>query len=506
MKSSLTLLFLLGAVLFGQAQIATVQGSSLQYPDRAFKVYEQINYLTGQQKLLVEGRIDEYGAFSFELPVSVTTGLTMRVEGVTANLFVQPDKTYVVTLLGIQANKVRRLTDNQVAFEFEEATSEGNVNVVLASIDRQVQNFSRAQAVDLTYRDAANAVTFKGRTPQRGKLAPQPIEKPDTMLNVSRDLLNNIDAFKRKMVGLFAKNTDDPFVKSYVELCIAGLELQAGKKRWDVYYEYLHEKEVLRRNPEYARFANQFYGGLFLDSFSRSDYRYSKAVNSIKDAKGIITALQSDLYMDDPNLAHVAMLINLQEVYFRKGWGRGAIESILESAAQSPDFKDFNQDFQYLADNIGSGLKGSRLPDFKMLDQNGELVNWSDFEKKYVYVGFFTSWSRDSYNEMQLLGKFKIKYGSDVKFVSINLDSQYENFTDFVTTNNSFDWTILYGPSNDDVYDMFSIHAVPTYVLIDPNGNIMYDYTRKPSEGINLEFDKIKAQKNKPGKLKVWDD
>ena len=260
MKSSLTLLFLLGAVLFGQAQIATVQGSSLQYPDRAFKVYEQINYLTGQQKLLVEGRIDEYGAFSFELPVSVTTGLTMRVEGVTANLFVQPDKTYVVTLLGIQANKVRRLTDNQVAFEFEEATSEGNVNVVLASIDRQVQNFSRAQAVDLTYRDAANAVTFKGRTPQRGKLAPQPIEKPDTMLNVSRDLLNNIDAFKRKMVGLFAKNTDDPFVKSYVELCIAGLELQAGKKRWDVYYEYLHEKEVLRRNPEYARFANQFYG------------------------------------------------------------------------------------------------------------------------------------------------------------------------------------------------------------------------------------------------------
>jgi hypothetical protein len=506
MKSSLSILIFLGLTLLGQSQIATVEGRASVYRDQPFKIFEQINHLTGQEKLIVHGRIDEGGNFSFELPLTETKGLRMQVGGLEANLFVQPDKHYQVTLPRISKKAGRKLNDNQVAFQFGKETSEPNINSILANLDREVQDFSLDQAVDLSYRDAAKAVTFRGRKPERGKTAPKPIEKPDTLINVSKEMLAKIDAFGRRMEITNAVAMEDPFVKGYLDYCIAGLQLQAGKKKWEVYYKYLHESEVFRDNPEYARFANQFYGGLFIDAFSSGDYRYSKAINSLKDPHELMVQLGTDLYLDDPNIAQVAMLVNLQEVYFKRGWNRQAIETILQIAAQDPEFKDFNQDFEFVAEHIGSGLKGSKVPNFKMLDQNSQFFHRGDLGQKYLYIGFFTSWSSESYKEMQLLHKYRIKYGRDIEFISISMDDKFEDFTDFVVENSGLDWIFLYGPSYDALRDVFSIHTVPTYILLAPDGTIMYDYTRKPSEGINLEFDKLQRKTNRPDKIKVWDD
>ena len=174
--------------------------------------------------------------------------------------------------------------------------------------------------------------------------------------------------------------------------------------------------------------------------------------------------------------------------------------------AQDPEFKDFNQDFEFVAEHIGSGLKGSKVPNFKMLDQNSQFFHRGDLGQKYLYIGFFTSWSSESYKEMQLLHKYRVKYGKDIEFISISMDDKFEDFTDFVVENSGLEWIFLYGPSYDALRDVFSIHTVPTYILLAPDGTIMYDYTRKPSEGINLEFDKLQRKLNRPDKIKVWED
>lgn len=482
------------------AQRATFKMAAPDYRDRPVRILEVVNFISGETRLIQEGQVDMKGYFNGELAVSKSTPFILSIDGVSANLIVQNGAHYSFTFPKVDVSKGRKLTDNQVTLIFEKGTETRNINAVLGGFDKRVEEFSLQQAIDVSYRDAGSGIGYRR--------ARMDIEENvgDTIAPVTRDMLAELNLFENKVMAIYADYMSDPFIENYIRYSVAGLELQAGKKRWEIYYEYLHESDLLRDNPEYARFLGQFYGGLFVNSAASGDYRYMKAVNSLKDADEVLVQLSTDLYMDDPNMAMAAMLINLQEVYPKKGWNRSAIDLILNTGAKSERFKAFNQDFAYTAGKIGGGMKGYQLPNFKMLDPNQEIVHKGDFGGKYLYIGFFTSWSSDCYREMQLLKKMNVKYGREIEFISVSLDDNYEAFTDFVVANPGFDWQYLYGPSYNDVYDIFQIYSVPTFVLVAPDGRIMYDFTRSPSEGINLEFEKIMKRSKTTNKVKVWDD
>lgn len=115
---------------------------------------------------------------------------------------------------------------------------------------------------------------------------------------------------------------------------------------------------------------------------------------------------------------------------------------------------------------------------FVFYDIKGEKYTFDKFigNKKLGLIIFWASWCAPCIREIPLLKELYKKYGSNVSFVSLSVDT---NKKDWEKALNKYpiEWNNLAGfsESNTKVSDVFGINAVPVFLLVDNKGNIIED-------------------------------
>jgi hypothetical protein len=72
---------------------------------------------------------------------------------------------------------------------------------------------------------------------------------------------------------------------------------------------------------------------------------------------------------------------------------------------------------------------------------------------------------------MEIIKQFKENYGF-VNYISINLENNEEAYNNFIKSNLNYQWPICYPLNKQKIVDDFQLDHLPSYLLIDPNGNI----------------------------------
>jgi len=108
---------------------------------------------------------------------------------------------------------------------------------------------------------------------------------------------------------------------------------------------------------------------------------------------------------------------------------------------------------------------------FQLLDQDGSMVPFSDFEEEVVFVNFWATWCppciaempdiQDLYAEMEKEG---------VKFVLISLDDEFQKAKRFVEKKD-FNFPIYQLAS--PLPEVYESSAIPTTYVISPDGKIV---------------------------------
>lgn len=110
-------------------------------------------------------------------------------------------------------------------------------------------------------------------------------------------------------------------------------------------------------------------------------------------------------------------------------------------------------------------------PDISLPLLNGGVVELGDFAGKYVVLDFWATWCppcRASVGELQELTQ---KYPREkLILISISADRDEEEWKNFIARKN-MEW-MHYRDANGMVLRAFRVHALPTYILIDPEGII----------------------------------
>jgi hypothetical protein len=107
---------------------------------------------------------------------------------------------------------------------------------------------------------------------------------------------------------------------------------------------------------------------------------------------------------------------------------------------------------------------------------------------------------------MLLLNKLQEKYKGDIRFIAINMDQDIAALKNYIQENRDQDFTFLFAGNNPEIREIFNLKSLPFALMVDAEGNVMYDYTRLPSEGLNLDLDKLQAMmRSKPGG-NTWKD
>ena len=169
----------------------------------------------------------------------------------------------------------------------------------------------------------------------------------------------------------------------------------------------------------------------------------------------------------------------------------GAEEKYIEPFIK--DFKSTVTNPQYIneveevyneAKLIAPGSPSPKFVDYE--NHAGGKSSLDDFKGKYVYIDFWATWCGPCKAEIPYLKAIEEKFhGKNIAFVSISLDSEadYEAWKKMVVDLEATGIQLIADKEFDsDFVSAYRVSAIPRFVLLDHDGNIISSNARAPSD------------------------
>jgi len=128
--------------------------------------------------------------------------------------------------------------------------------------------------------------------------------------------------------------------------------------------------------------------------------------------------------------------------------------------------------------------KGQPAFNFEGHDLDGNLVKFSDFKGKYVYVDVWATWCSPCVYEIPFLKTLEADYHDrNIVFISYSIDSDEDAWLKYVPEN-ELGGVQLIGENawQSKMATEFKVRGVPTFMFFDPDGNIINTKMTRPSD------------------------
>lgn len=129
---------------------------------------------------------------------------------------------------------------------------------------------------------------------------------------------------------------------------------------------------------------------------------------------------------------------------------------------------------------------GNPSPKFNYENQKGGKTSLDNLKGKYIYIDLWATWCGPCREEIPFLQKVEESYkGRNIEFVSISIDAikDQAKWSKFVTEKQLGGIQLLADNEWKSKFIRdYGVHGVPTFILIDPNGNIISARAPKPSD------------------------
>lgn len=139
----------------------------------------------------------------------------------------------------------------------------------------------------------------------------------------------------------------------------------------------------------------------------------------------------------------------------------------------------------YAQKKVAEKMNGAISPSFNYENHKGGKTKLEDFKGKYVYIDVWATWCGPCRAEIPFLKKVEEKFhGKDIVFVSISVDTQkdHEKWKKFVT-DKELGGVQLFADNNwnSDFIKAFGINSIPRFILIGPDGKVIFADAPRPS-------------------------
>ena len=119
--------------------------------------------------------------------------------------------------------------------------------------------------------------------------------------------------------------------------------------------------------------------------------------------------------------------------------------------------------------------RGTAAPALEAPDTSGTMVSLAEMKGSYAVVDFWASWCRDCRAEAPTFHEMYDKYGKTVKFLSISMDDDAERWKTAII-DDGMEWTNvsqLVKWKDSEISKAWQVHWIPTFYVVDPDGNIL---------------------------------
>ncbi len=308
-------------------------------------------------------------------------------------------------------------------------------------------------------------------------LNPEPINAAENALKqkmtANNTMLASIPNFKRD-ANLFMN-----FFRKYIaidQMSLAGidsslLEIKAAK---------------LKKTSINIPFLKEYLTDLTNAYAARTLEKYDIAVDFLKQrhTAQFIAAEAIEKYVDDSFIKSMLYTEKINLELATNGLKNEAFVNFMVNNSNQ-GVKDFYKErLELLQANKAPDLNAPRKRAFEFLlhDSTGKEYRLDDFKGKMVFVDFWASWCAPCKAQIPHQKELEKKYaGKDLIFMSVSLDKSKEAWLKAVAEEDLHGYVLhAEGDFKNPLPRAYGVDAIPRYMLIDADGNIISDNMIKP--------------------------
>lgn len=459
--------FLLGSFLLLQTLIfaanTVIKGFAKDFNDSELSVYVYEDFITERKKKIGFTQLINDNAFTFKLDQQHIQKVELAIEDKTTWFFIEPGKVYNITLSYDPELNKKRIYDRVLSLKFN-FPAPNELNQLVAKFNRKYDDFITQNEALFIKRD--------------GSVTPK-IEEFEN--NITKEFQTYQHEFINNFIKYTLATTFNAIDVSYYKGDKKALD------KADIFMKYLQNQPVLYHNPEYMHFFKDFFKGEIKKlTLQLHGMDITKAINEQNSYDNLVKALAKYPFLENRELLQLFMINGLREIGKDKYFEQDNIVSILQYITDNSAFPEQ----KIIANNVIQKItyqklaKGSKAPNFTLPTVKNTMVSLGDFEGKYVYVNFWASWSIPALKEMKIIEKLYQKYKNKVAFVSICTDNDKDKIKELLKENPGYTWTFLQNKDRE-LMQAYEVRTLPTYILIDQQGNILRFPAPRP--GGNIE-------------------
>ena len=298
-----------------------------------------------------------------------------------------------------------------------------------------------------------------------------------------RSLKRAADAFKTKLYQLVNNNVD--YVEMYCHYSFATLDTAAGMKQTYMYEQYANN-ELYTENPEvYYNFIKQNYKGYFENTIAKPCFGDASAI--INEEYNCISILQKltacDSIIKNDSLRELLFVCGLQSAYYKREYKKPSIEMMLRYMALNSKFSSIKKIAKNIIAKISALNVGALAPEFALPNAQNDSIKLSSQKGKLVYLCFTNYSNVDWQTHLPILERLQLLYDKRFQIITITLGNDMKQMNALLKQK-KFSNEVLNGFDNFFLKSDYQIDALPKYIMIDADGDIIKTTNCSPIDGV----------------------
>ena len=121
---------------------------------------------------------------------------------------------------------------------------------------------------------------------------------------------------------------------------------------------------------------------------------------------------------------------------------------------------------------------------FDAEDRDGAAFSFTNYKSKYIYIDVWATWCIPCKKQIPYLEKLKKKYeGKSIDFISVSEDQSKDAWKKFINKSETTSDQFISNPNLEkSISKLYRIKYIPSFILIDPMGNIVSTNCYSPSD------------------------
>lgn len=458
MRKFFYILLLLSFHLLSFAKEVKVSGVEPTYAGMRLEMRCCTDQMVSCERILGVSDVDSTGAFSFTFDVTETMQAFIPSETSRGFIYLEPGSQYTVKMLPYRERTLNQKLDPYFAPDDYllkiVGLKHGDINAQLMEFEDAFDFYSRKH---LVY--GASVDSLKKSVSEIYELFPD-----------------------------FAPNR---FLSDYLDYrCMLLMNLAPNVDQAKIIAE-LNDKDIDDANPAFWDLFNT----LFADFIKQSAYDREQALTFSRiieegNVKMYFLTIKNRYGITNPMLRELVAIKWLYDLLNSNEYDRTKVFELLRNVGGVIQCQSNRDLLAEILNGASSNLPGMEAPDFSAVSVDGRSHNLSEFKGHYIYLNFGNSFVDQTQKDLNVLTRFYNEYGKDLTILNVFL---YDRMDQVMRLSLRFGgkmnfWVV---EDSDAVKKLFGVKSLPSFFLIDKDGNFLMTKGAEPNDELKLLLQRI---------------